>query len=155
MFGYTVRPGDMDRNGVMIGFGSPGNGFYGDGKIKAKGTDVERYPYFWGTGNLPDHKIDTAPPTISSINFNSQPRDSEAYDAGELVKVEVAFSEKVTISGDLQLELDIGGVTRRVQLQSPVTQERSYGDTMVFRYAVQEGDTDTDGIGISANSLRP
>ena len=154
VFGYTVRPGDMDRNGVMIGFGSPGNGFYGDGKIKAKGTDVERYPYFWGTGNLPDHKIDTAPPTISSINFNSQPRDSEAYDAGELVKVEVAFSEKVTISGDLQLELDIGGVTRRAQLQSPVTQERSYGDTMVFRYAVQEGDTDTDGIGISANSLR-
>ena len=154
VFGYTVRPGDMDDRGIVIASGRPGSGFCGDGRIKAKGTDVEWYPYYWGAGHRPDHKVDTAPPTISSINFKSRPGDGKAYDTGELVKIEVTFSERVTISGDLQLELDIGGVTRRAQLQSPLTQGRSYKDTVVFRYAVQEGDTDTDCIGISANSLR-
>ena len=32
--------------------------------------------------------------------------------------------------------------------------ERAFSNLLVFDYTVQEGDTDTDGIGIGANSLK-
>ena len=159
VFGYTVRPGDMDTEGIMISLRTPDRGFGGDGTIKASGTNVERNPYYLGTGHLADHQVDTEPPAISSVSIESRPRNGEAYGAGEIVSVEVAFSERVTTSGDLQLELDIGGATRQATLHDgtsgtePVG-SRSFSDVLVFRHEVLEGDTDTDGIGISPNILR-
>ena len=65
----------------------------------------------------------------------------------------------MTITGAPQLELDIGGTPRRATLRSGATgnsaaPQREFGETAAFQYAVQDGDTDTDGIGIDANSLR-
>ena len=152
VFGYTVVPGDMDRKGVSIAMGS----FFGNplsrltGTIKAKGTDVEPYPVYRGTGRLPEHKVDTAVPSISSVSIRSEPANGEAYGVGEVISVDVAFSEKVTIRGDVQLELDIGGTVRQAMLAAG----ESSTDSAVFRYTVQQGDTDADGVGISANSVK-
>ena len=151
VFGYTVRPGDMDDQGIMVSMGTDRSGFGGDGTIKAKGTDVERHPYYLGLGHQPDHKVDTAPPTVSSVSITSRPDQGETYGAGEVISIEVVFSEKVTPYGDLQLELDVGGAARVARLR-PVA-ERTFGDSLVFDYTVQKGDVDGDGIGISANSL--
>ena len=154
VFGYTVRPGDMDPKGIglIMGNGDTGGGFDGDGTIKAKGTDVERNPWYLGTGHQPDHRVDTEPPTVSSISFTSSPTNGETYSAGETISVKVVFSEDVTPSGDLSMEVDVGGVTRQATLR-PVP-ERAFDDSLVFDYTVQEGDADTDGIGIGANSLK-
>ena len=158
VFGYTVRPGDMDYQGVMIALGAPGTGYGGDGTIKARGTDVEWAPHFWGTGHSPDHKVDTAPPTVLSVDIDSQPSSGDAYAAGESIDVVVTFSEKVTIVGDLQLELDVGGAKRTATLRSDVAQAagpgRRFMNAIGFRYEIQDGDADIDGIGVGANSLR-
>ena len=72
----------MDDKGIMVTLGTERTGFGGDGTIKAKGTDVERNPYYLGKGHQADHKVDTAAPTISSVRITSRPDNGEAYDAG-------------------------------------------------------------------------
>ena len=156
VFGYTVRPGDMDSEGIQIALGivlgHHESGFGGSGTIKAKGTDVERNPFYQATGHLPGHKVDTEPPSLTGLSITSHPANDEAYDAGEVIIVEAIFEEDVTSLGDLRLELDVGGVTHEATLQ--VAPGGSFYDKLVFGYTVQEGDADADGIGISANSLK-
>lgn len=149
----------MDRKGIMIAGTLTEEGFKGSGKIVAKGTDFEAFPNFLGKNHLRDHRFDTAVPTIPSISIESQPGNGVAYAAGGTITVAVTFSETITITGDPCLELDIGGVTRQAGLQSDaprsaLAQDRDFGDRLVFQYQVAEGDTDSDGIGISANSLK-
>ena len=152
VFGYVVRPGDMDPEGIGLILGTEDAGFGGDGTIEGKGTDVERNPWYLGTEHQPDHKVDTEPPTVSSVSIISQPSNGEAYGAGELISVEFAFSEMITPSGDLQVEFDVGRKAREATLRSGV--EGSFVNTLVFDYRVQESDDDNDGVAISANRLQ-
>ena len=152
VFGYTVQPGDTDIRGIAIPYGT--TAVLGNGTIKAEGTDVEYIQHFTATGHLPDHKIDTTAPTISGIYMTSRPADTEAYQVGETITVDVAFREPVTKTGDLQLELDIGGTIRRATLQPDANPNRRYNNDMVFEYRIQTGDTDPNGIEIDTNSLK-
>lgn len=159
VFGYTVKPGDMDARAVRIATGGPGTGFGGSGTIKAKGADVDRNPHYLGTGQLAEHRIDTDAPAISSIRIKSRPGNGNAYAAGEYINVDVVFSEGVTFSGNLELALDVGGVTRQAALRPQSTQSGSFSTqifaaTITFQYEVGEEDVDMDGVGISPNSLR-
>ena len=151
VFGYTVRPGDMDSMGIALPTGTESTGFGGDGAIMAKGTDVKINPNFPGPARFTEHKIDTEPPTVSSVSIISRPANGQAYAVGEVVRVEVEFSEGVTLRGDMGLDLDVGGVARQAKLQS--VPERSFVNSLAFHYTVQQGDEDADGIGIGANSL--
>ena len=151
VFGYTVRPGDMDSQGITLQPGTDSAGFGGGGAIKAKGTDVEMNPHYPGSERLSGHKIDTEVPAVSSVNITSRPANGQAYGAGEDVSVKVAFSEDVTPRGGLTLGLDIGGEVRQATLQ-PLP-EGSFVSALVFQYTVQLGDEDADGIGIGANSM--
>ncbi len=158
VFGYTVRPGDMDSRGIMVaggtettGFrGTETTGFCGSGTITAHGTDVQRNPRYPDLNVQHEHRVDTEPPTVSAVSIVSRPADGYAYAAGETIIVEAAFSEEVTVIGVPYLELDIGGEMRRATL--PASQVT--GSRLAFEYEVQDGDTDRDGVGISANSLR-
>ena len=156
VFGYTVRPGDMDPRGIGIAIGivlgNKQSGFGGSGTIKAKGTDVQRHPFYRGTGHQPGHKVDTEPPAVSSVSFTSKPTNGETYSAGETISVEVVFSEDVTLSGDPSLELDVGAESRQATLQS--MPEGTFTKSLVFNYTVQEDDTDRNGISIGPNSLK-
>ena len=107
-------------------------------------------PYYVGTGPLADQRIDTTVPSITSVGIQSRPRDGTAYRAGEVIEVAVTFSEAVRIDGAPQVELDVGGEARQASLASGQASSK----TVVFRYTVAEGDADSDGIGIGANSLR-
>ncbi len=152
VFGYTVRPGDMDDKGIVLAMGDERYGFGGDGTIKAEGTDVERNPWYRGAGHNPAHKVDTAPPAISSVDITSRPANGDAYRVGELIALRVTFDEKVTVSGAPQLALEVGEVAHNATLSS--TPEGDFGASLVFHYTVQEGDTDADGIGVGANGLK-
>ena len=151
VFGYTVAPGDMDIRGIAIPGGAAA--VLGSGTIKAAGTDVEHQMHFPATGHLPDHKIDTVAPTISGIYVTSRPANRQAYQPGEVIRVEVVFSEPVTRSGDLQLELDVGGTNRLASLRPDANPNRRFNNDMVFEYQVQADDTDPDGIEISASRV--
>ena len=149
VFEYTVRPGDADIDGSSVALGVPESGFGGSGTITARSLGVEA-SYYLGTGPLADQRIDTSVPSIDSVSIQSRPADGTAYRAGEVVEVAVTFSETLRINGAPQVDLDIGGVARQASLAA----HQGAGDTAVFRYPVAEGDADTDGIGIGANSLR-
>ena len=73
VFGYTVRPGDMDSRGIMVAMGTDRTGFCGSGTISAEGTQVERNPWYVGKGPQSEHKEDTAPPAASSVTITSRP----------------------------------------------------------------------------------
>ena len=153
VFGYTVQPGDMDPEGVMIAGGRTEDTLGGDGAIVAKGTDVELYPWYLGLNHQPEHRVDTDPPTIEALAITSQPRSGDTYHIGEVITVQVIFSEEVTVSGDPQLALDIGGVSRQAEFAAERTGDRTFSRKTLFQYRVQSGDVDTYGIGVSANSL--
>ena len=156
VFGYTVAPGDMDPKGIIIAtgklLGNPLTRFGGSGAIKAKDADVEAHSLLPGTDRLPEHRVDAVPPTISAVVITSQPADGEAYCADEVVSVAVTFSEAVTARGDVRLDLDIGGTSRAAALSTEP--ERTFTDTLMFQYRIEEGDFDVDGVGIGANALK-
>ena len=151
VFEYTVQPGDMDANGVGLILGTEKAGFGGSGTIKAKGTQVERNPYYLGSGHQPAHKVDTNPPSVSAVAITSLPRDGEAYSVGETITMEASIDEEVIAEGIIMLEIDVGGAAQFAMLAD--RQEDSFTRSLVFEYEVQQGDTDADGIGISANKL--
>lgn len=158
VFAYTIQPGDTDTKGVKIAPGSTTTGFFGSGTITATDADVERNPTYGGTDHLPGHKVDTDPPAIVSVQIVTRPKDRQAYQAGEFVNVAVVFTENVTFRGDLQLELDIGGVGRTASLWNETGRRSfppgwSFSDTMVFKYQVVEGDLAYDGIAFGADKL--
>ena len=97
------------------------------------------------------------PPEIDNISFGQSPGrnvssgtnlDDGNYAVGDVITVNVEFDTSVTVTGTPQIALDIGGVERLADYHS------TDGAVVVFRYTVVEGDADSDGVTIPANSLR-
>lgn len=148
VFRYAVAEGDRDADGVAIGAH----------KITLHGGDLIRD----AAGNDADlshdglavqtgHRVDGIRPGIS-VGFISHSDASDGfYTFGDEILVEVK-----PLGGDTayagatasvpQLTLDFGGETRAAEWVS-----YTFGN--FFRYVVQEGDLDTDGVAISPNSI--
>ena len=86
---------------------------------------------------------------VNAVRFTGTPASGNAYGPGERIQVAVTFSEAVTVTGSPQLGLTIGTETR----QATYDASQSKGTLLVFTYAVQATDSDTDGISIAANAL--
>ncbi|WP_041785560.1 DUF4347 domain-containing protein [Rhodospirillum centenum] len=86
-------------------------------------------------------------PDVTSVTL---PADS-TYKIGDSLNFTVTFDQAVTVDtsgGTPRLVLDVGGETRYATFVS--------GDgstTLVFSYTVDSGDTDADGIAVSATSI--
>ncbi len=78
--------------------------------------------------------------TITSVT----PPEDRTYLAGELLTFEATFSEPVTVKGTPQLPLTIGTNTVNAQFAGG-----SGTTNLTFRYRVQAGDADTDGIAVN------
>ena len=147
-FRYAVQSGDTDADGISIGVDALSlNG----GSIRsAGGTDAELGLGGHALVNATEHKVDgskVAPTAVSGLWITSRPQDGEAYGAGEEIEVQLGFSQPVEAGGAPTLALDVGGQTRHASLSS-------WGrESLWFRYAVQSGDTDADGISIAADAL--
>ena len=91
---------------------------------------------------------DTTPPTVSKIEVRSAPGTDRTYAAGDEIQVKVTFSETVFVTGTPQLTLELGGGQRTG------TYEGGSGTAaLVFGYTVAVGESDTDGVGVEADSL--
>ena len=88
---------------------------------------------------------------VNAVRFTGTPASGDAYRPDERIQVAVTFSEAVTVAGTPQLGLTIGAETR----QATYDASQSKGTLLVFTYAVQTTDSDTDGISIPANALNP
>ena len=96
------------------------------------------------------HKLDTLAPGVLSVGLASTPANGgDTYIAGEVVTARVTFNEAVAVTGAPQLTLNVGGTSRTATYDSSA----SSGAKLDFTYAVQSGDSDSDGISIDANSL--
>ena len=93
-------------------------------------------------------RADTTPPAVSNIEISSNPGSDRFYIPGDQIQATVTFSETVAVTGMPQLMLELGGGRRTA------TYEGGSGTAaLVFGYTVAGGDSDTDGVGVEADSL--
>jgi hypothetical protein len=123
----------------------------GDGTLrldlKGSGTGIADAPgnalSGGATGEV--YAIDRVAPTVSSVTVPS----SGSYRAGQNLDFTVAFSEAITVAtggGTPRLALTIGAATvHAAYLSGTGTSD------LVFRYTVQAGDTDGDGIDLASS----
>ena len=101
-------------------------------------------------GGLPSGGAEAQAPTVNQIVFRGLGASDSTYYRGEVVRVRVRFSQHVTVDtsgGEPYVDLTIGSTTRRADFGSS---RQNYLD---FRYRVQEGDYDDDGVSVPANGL--
>lgn len=89
---------------------------------------------------------DTAPPTVTSVN-SSTPNGT--YKVGDVISIQVNFSENVVVAGGTpQLILETGGTDRAIDYTSGTG-----SSTLTFTYLVQAGDTTADLDYTAINAL--
>ena len=67
------------------------------------------------------------------------------YVTGDNLDVDITFSETVNVVGAPTIVIDVGGTDQTAAYVSG-----SGSATLTFRYAVQTGDSDQDGIGVKS-----
>ena len=84
------------------------------------------------------------PPVVHAVELTSTPTGG-AYGVGETITVRVTFSEAVTVIGQPELILTVGGEPRQALYDAAA----SSGAALVFAYPVASGDADADGIEVA------
>ncbi len=147
LFLYRVQAGDVDTDGISIAANTLSlNG----GSISINGTDavLDHDAVAADARRKVDGRTMLAP-AVTSLSFDTRPRNRHTYGLGELIGVDVTFSKDVTVTGSPQLGLTIGNRTR----QAVYDEGNSNSRTLFFRYDAQVNDRDTDGISIAANAI--
>lgn len=142
IFRYTVQNGDLDTNGISVGSAIVLNG----GTIKDGGS-VDASLTLHGVGSTANVLVDAVLPTVSSITVPA----SGSYDAGKNLDFTVHMSKSVTVDttgGTPGLSLTVGAASVSADYLSG-----SGTSSLVFRYTVQPGDNDTDGVSVDSLAL--
>ena len=108
------------------------------------GNDADRLSNLPVTNETPD----TTPPTVSKLEITSDPGTDRTYAAEDDIQVTVTFSETVEVTGTPRLQIELGGGSRTADYQGG-----SGTAALVFEYEVADGESDTDGVGVEADSL--
>ncbi|MYB38742.1 MAG: hypothetical protein F4Y26_15440 [Gammaproteobacteria bacterium] len=149
-FGYTVRAGDMDDDGVSIAANEL--------KLTSGATIQDRNGLSVASSEgtvmhpaVPDqsgHKVDAVAPMVESLAITSNPASGDAYLIDETIEVTVTFSEDVTTEGSPTLGITVGTGTRNAACA------QSGGRTeLACSYTVAANDFDADGVSVNADSL--
>jgi hypothetical protein len=88
--------------------------------------------------------VDGVAPTITSVSGPA----AGTYIVGQNLDFTVQFDEAVEVTGTPRLVLTIGSATRYATYVSG-----SGSASLLFRYTVQAGDLDTDGIAVASTSI--
>ena len=100
-------------------------------------------------GSGKGHPAAEAAPYVRTVEISSSPRGGRSgYGIGDWVSVLVTFSAPVAVTGTPKLELQVEKETRQAVYESGTGTSK-----LVFAYRVAEGDKDSDGVGIEADSL--
>ncbi|MDE0453574.1 MAG: hypothetical protein OXI90_17640 [Gammaproteobacteria bacterium] len=147
VFAYTVQPGDIDRDGISIGPGALQGGRITD----EAGNPVRRSLDVSGVDST-EHRVDAVEPSVAGIAVTSDPGPDGAYAAGDAIIVTVTFDEDMYVSSEAEphLLIAVGAEIKRAAYA-----DGSGTATLAFRYEVQVGDRDDDGISAGPNALMP
>ncbi|MDD2729786.1 DUF4347 domain-containing protein, partial [Malikia sp.] len=140
-FSYTVASGELDTNGIGIATSIDLNG----GTLKDGSSNDLTLTYTAPT--LTGVLVDGVLPTVTGITSSTS---NGAYNEGDTISIQVAFSESVTVTGTPQLTLETGAIDRVVNYVSGTGT-----NTLTFTYTVQAGDSsaDLDYAGTTALAL--
>ena len=108
------------------------------------GNEADRLSNLPVTNETPD----TTPPAVSKLEITSDPGTDRTYAAEDDIQVTVTFSETVEVTGTPRLQIELGGGSRTADYQGG-----SGTAALVFEYEVADGESDTDGVGVEADSL--
>ena len=136
IFRYTVIPGELDTDGITLIAPLELNG----GTIRDLDDGFDALLGF----TPPDTsaiRVDATGPVIDDV----VPPADGLYRRGQNLDFRLRFSEAVFVTGNPRIALNIGG--RNV---FAVYLSGSSTDTLVFRYRVQSGDLDLDGVSMAA-----
>jgi hypothetical protein len=92
-----------------------------------------------------DATQDVTSPTVTSVSASNA---NGTYKVGDVIGVQVSFSEPVNVVGTPQLTLETGATDRAVSYSSG-----SGSNTLTFNYTVQAGDSTLDLDYLSTNAL--
>ncbi|MGG4146743.1 Ig-like domain-containing protein [Paenibacillus algorifonticola] len=140
-FIYTVQSGDLDIDGIDVGALLRNDTIHDDAGNPATST----------LNNVSDTTgilVDAIAPKISSISVPN----AGSYKSGDSLDFTVTMSENITVTGagTPLLEIHIGGTNRTASLISGTMSDTH---ALQFRYTVQAGDDDNDGIAVGALTL--
>jgi len=140
MFRYTVQAGDSDTDGIAIGTLSANGGTLQDAASNNMTLTLN------SVGSTASVLVDATAPTVSSVSVPA----NATYIAGQNLDFVVNTNKNVTVNtggGTPQLSLTVGATTRQASYLSG-----SGSSALLFRYTIQAGDSDTDGIAIGTLS---
>ena len=144
-FEYTVQAGDLDTDGVSVG---PGPDSLAGGRIHDEGNNGAVRD-FGALRPANRHKVDAVPPRVTGPpSIVTSPEDGDTYALEEAIELELRFDDVVRVVGDLALNVRVGAEDRRAELRTG-TGTRA----LTFRYTVQKGDFDDDGVSVPASGL--
>jgi hypothetical protein len=137
VYRYTVMNNDLDSNGVSPGAAiNPGTGTIKD----AAGNNA-----ILTLNNIADTTgvlVDAVNPSVSSVTVPA----NGTYAKDALLNFTVNFTEPVSVTGTPGIAVTIGGTSRSANYVSGTGTA-----ALVYRYTVQEGEADTDGITLGAS----
>ena len=152
-FTYRVQDGDNDTDGISIETGAFIDGTFVDQDDR---TTVNVATTTLAT--LAGHKVDTMAPTVAAAPvIISDPGADNTYVAGDRIEFEITFDQDVRVSGNPELILSVGpngAPPPTGPLSRRATLVRTRPTQLTFRYVVQAGDFDDDGIRIQADALQ-
>jgi hypothetical protein len=134
IFRYTVEAATNDSDGVLAGSLQLGGGSIRDG---AGNLSALLFLPLITNGVL----VDTLAPSVQS---STAPANGN-YSVTQNLDFALTFNESVNVAGTPRLQITVGSTTRYANYLSGTGT-----NALQFRYTVQPGDTDTDGIAISS-----
>ncbi|MYA02026.1 MAG: hypothetical protein F4038_03605 [Chloroflexi bacterium] len=141
-FQYTVVAADVDTDGASVVANSM-SGTLVYNSISYSGSDIAVSALDGGAS----HKVNRAPPTVSSITITSTPTDG-VYETGDRISVTVDFGENLTEPSDDRVTLQLQVGTRVRTLTGSLDGSEAY-----LGYRVVAEDYDIDGVSVIADSL--
>ncbi|BET59095.1 fibronectin type III domain-containing protein [Geobacter sp. 60473] len=138
LFRYVVTAGKNDTDGITIGaLTLNGGSIRNDSGVNATLT-------LNSVGSTTGVLVDTTSPVVNSVTVPG----NGTYIAGQNLDFTVSFSENVTVTGtDSTLGLTIGATPRTAAYLAKTA------TAITYRYTVQSGDLDSDGIAVGGLTL--
>ena len=157
LFGGLIRSTDLDTNGVWIGDNTATLDHNPANYIRSnpdEGDPVNANRTHSSLGTQSDHKVDGSKtrPKLKNIRITSSPQHADAYVRGETIEIEARFDRPVTVSGDVDLHLNVKAFQQTASRFAQYT-EGTGTSTLVFQHVVTLFENDSDGIVIPKNAL--
>ena len=127
-------------NAGLLTFGSAWTGI-----DQVRFTAADGKPLAFMMDQIDFSDVDSTPPTITSINSSTA---NGTYKVGDVISIQINFSETVLVTGTPQLTVETGTTDRTINYNSG-----SNSSTLTFSYTVQSGDTTADLDYVATNSL--